>query len=97
MPKKKVFKTIKVEEESFLQLCFICDRLGKKKSVFMKELVTQLFDIFSDLRKGAGILFDVNGNKLVVLAYGKSNLVTGCFQSDKSDKIVDFEQKLWRF
>jgi len=96
MPRNKVFKTVKLEEESFSQLSFICDRLGKKKSVFMRELLEQLFDIFSDLKpKTANIFYLPTGNKLIINAVGQSYLVTGTFPmpTEATPEQVDSEVK----
>lgn len=96
MPKNKVFKTIKVEEKSFSQLSFICDRLGKKKSIFMKELLENLFDIFSDLKpKTANIFYLPTGNKLIINAVGQSYLITGTFPmpTEATPEQVDSEVK----
>ena len=94
MAENKVFRTIKLEELSFSQLSFICDRLGKKKSVFMKELLEQLFDIFSDLKpNSANIFYLGSGNQLIINAVGQSYLVTGSFQkpANAPDSEIDYE------
>jgi hypothetical protein len=94
MPRKKLFKTLKLEEGSFSQLEFICDRLNMKKSVFLRLLLESVFDIFSNIRKGTGgISFDVSGDKLVITSHGKNIVVSGAgfVGHDATDKEVDSE------
>jgi hypothetical protein len=66
-----------------------------KKSVFMHLLLENVFDIFSNLKKGAGITFDSSGNKLIIISYGKPMVITGTFQMPTSatDKECDAEVK----
>jgi len=91
---KKSFKSVNVEELSFSQLEFICDRLNTKKSVFLGLLLENLFDIFSNIKKGTGgISFDVSGQKLTIISYGKVVVVSGSgfVGHDATDKEVDTE------
>ena len=77
MPKKR-FKSIKIDEKGYDYLSFIADRLNQKKSVFLRRLLDEVFEIMSTYRKGSAILFyDGTGNKLVLTSSGDSILEFG--------------------
>ena len=78
--KNKLFRTVNLEERSFSELQFIVDRMymSTKKSVFLKKLIHEIFEIMSTYRKGSAVLFfDVAGNKLILTSSGDSIIEFG--------------------
>ena len=77
MPKKR-FKSIKIDEKGYDYLSFIADRLNQKKSVFLRRLLDEVFEIMSTYRKGSAVLFyDGTGNQLILTSSGDSVLEFG--------------------
>ena len=78
--KNKRFRTVNLEECSFSELSFICDRLSldTKKSVFLKKLIHECFEIMSTYRENSAVLlFDGTMNKLILTSSGDSVLECG--------------------
>ena len=77
MPKKR-FKSIKIDENGYDYLSFIADRLNQKKSVFLRRLLDEVFEIMSTYRKGSAVLFyDGTMNQLILTSSGDSILEFG--------------------
>ncbi len=92
---KKSFKTVNIDELAFDKLSHLCDTLNMTKTGLLELLIENVFEITSNLRKGAGIMFDTNGNQLIVQTYGKPIVVSGMFHMDAnaSDREIDYEVK----
>ena len=78
--KNKLFRTVNLEEQSFSELSFICDRLSldTKKSVFLKKLIHECFEIMSTYRENSAVLlFDGTLHKLILTSSGDSILEFG--------------------
>ena len=77
-PKNKRFRTVNLEERSFSELSFICDRLSSRKSVFLKNLISQLFDVFSEYKKGScNMFYDSVRGKIIITVTGNSYIECG--------------------
>ena len=77
---RKRFKSLNVEEKSFDYLSFISDRLNMKKSVVLRLLLDELFDLFSEYRKGScNIFFDSTRGQLILTVTGDSILEVGTY------------------
>ena len=77
---KKVFKCVNLEESSFSELQFIVDRLSQKKSVFLKTLIHELFDVFNEFKKDScNIFYDSVRGKVIVTVTGDSYLKLGTY------------------
>lgn len=86
MPKKR-FKSIKIEEKSYDYLNFIADRLNQKKSVFLRRLLDELFDLFSEYRKGScNIFFDSTRGQLILTVVGSSYIECGIRQAETAEQ-----------
>ena len=74
----KKWKTIRCSQSVFDRLDFISKVLNRKKSAFLDELFIQFFDIFSEF-ESANIMYTSERQKLIINAYGKSNLIVGTY------------------
>ena len=78
--KNKLFRTVNLEERSFSELSYICDRLSldTKKSVLLKKLIHEVFEIMSTYRENSAVLlFDGTMHKLILTSSGDSVLECG--------------------
>lgn len=80
------FKTIKTDEKTFEYITFIASRLNWKKTVLMRRLFKELFDVCSDLKKeSANIFFDSHRGQLILTIFGDSYLEFGTIRSPNAE------------
>ena len=60
----------------------------------MRLFLENVYDLFSNLKKGAGITFDSDGSKLIIISYGKPKVILGSFPMATEEPNSKVDQKV---